>query len=69
MQSMSGCIKPSNRLANTEKLHFKVLTFEKPIENRAIAVLQCVYTQVRASSDGKFIVFYIQYGQQSRGGP
>ena len=40
-----------------------MLTFEKPIENRAIAVLQCVYTQVRGSSDGKFIVFYIQYGQ------
>ena len=36
-----------NHQIGAGKLHFKVLTFEKPIECRAIAVLQCVYTYKR----------------------
>ena len=47
MWSMSGSIKTIKSACEHRKVTFKVLTFEKPIENRAIAVLQCVYTYKR----------------------
>lgn len=44
MQSMFDTGKAGNRLVFAEKLHFRAITSEYSIENRAILVIQCVYT-------------------------
>ena len=44
MQCMFNSLKTENWLVFAEKLHFRVITSEYSIENRAILVIYCVYT-------------------------
>ena len=44
MQSMFDTGKTGNQLIFAEKLHFRVITSENSIENRAILVIKYVYT-------------------------
>ena len=44
MRSMFDTGKTGNQLVFAEKLHFRVITSEYSIENRAILVIKYVYT-------------------------
>ena len=44
MQSTFDAGETGNQLVFAEKLHFRVITSEYSIENRAILVIYCVYT-------------------------
>ena len=44
MQRMSGTVETENQLVFAEKLHFKAITSEDSIENRAILLIQYMYT-------------------------
>jgi len=52
MQSMFDTGKTGNQLVFAEMLHFRAITSEDSIENRAILVIQYVYT-LTAGRQGK----------------